>query len=225
MVDQQPLERTSFRSWLHDILQSAARAVAPQAPQHGPKWLPTIQLSSGRTFNFESPSALTIEEIASALSKICRFTGQCEPFYSVAQHAVHTSYLVDPRFAWEALHHDDVEAVVNDMASPLKRLIPEYKRIEHRCEVPILAAFGIDANAMPVEVKQADLRALRTEQRDLMVPNPVQWQRLDATPDPRCIVPVSPEVAKRMFLARYYELAARRARHALTPRHQELAAA
>lgn len=199
-----------LRLWLHELLLSAARTIEPRAA-NVPEWEPTIKLSSGRKFNFLHPTALTLDEIASALSKICRFTGQCEPFYSVAQHAVHVSYLVDPRFAWEALHHDNVEAVVGDMASPLKRLNPGYKRIEHRCEVPILAAFGIDANAMPPEVKQADLRALSTEQRDLMVPDDEHCQTPNIQPDPRPIVPLAPEAAKALFLARYNELAARRA--------------
>ena len=72
-----------FRIWLHKLLTSAAQAIEPRAAGV-PDWDPTIQLSSGRKFNFEHPTPLTLDEIASALSKICRFTGQCEPFYSVA---------------------------------------------------------------------------------------------------------------------------------------------
>jgi hypothetical protein len=190
-------------------------AVPPR--QWAPVKGPTILLSTGRYFSFEHPSTLTVQEVAHALSKLCRFTGQCRSFYSVAQHSVLVSRLVPPEFAWEALHHDDVEAVVGDMSSPLKRLIPAFKVIEHRCEKPILAGFGIDADAMSPSVKHADLVALRTEQRDLMVPrgevegrlpDGVVWTDLEGIePSPAKIYPVLPDIAEQMFLDRYWELA------------------
>lgn len=167
---------------------------------------PTILLSTGRYFSFENPAAMTVQEVAHALSKLCRFTGQCREFYSVAQHAVLVSRLAPPEFAWEALHHDDGEAVMGDMTSPLKRLIPEYKVIEHRCERAILAGFGIDADNMPPAVKQADLVALRTEQRDLMASREVWTDMHGIHPDARRIIPVPPGIAEQMFLDRYWEL-------------------
>lgn len=60
-------------------------------------------------------------EIAHSLSIINRFTGWTIYPYSVAQHAVLTSYLVEPTFALQALHHDDHECVVGDISSPMKR--------------------------------------------------------------------------------------------------------
>lgn len=172
---------------------------------------PTIKLSSGRYFSFENPEPLTIKEIAHALSNICRFTGHCREFYSVAQHAVLVSRLIEPEFAWEGFHHDDGESVVGDMASPLKRLLPGYKAIERRCELPILAAFGIDADNMPPQVKVADLKALRTEQRDVMSGDGELWSDLSGI-EPACerIFPVAPHIAEQMFLDRYWELSKRR---------------
>lgn len=176
----------------------------PPAPTLGP----TILLSTGRYFSFEHPTALTIEEIAHALSKLSRFTGHCRKFYSVAQHAVLVSRLVPSEDAWEGLHHDDGEAVMGDMASPLKRLIPQYKVIEKRCEKPILAGFGIDASNMSPNVKHADFVALRTEQRDLMNAKGHVWTDLEGIqPSENHIVrPVSPKKAEQMFLDRYWEL-------------------
>lgn len=168
---------------------------------------PTILLSSGRYFSFEEPSALTVEEVAHALSKICRFTGHCSSFYSVAQHAVLVSRLTPPEHAWEGLHHDDGEAVTGDMATPLKRLVPEFKVIERRCEKAILGGFGIDADNMPPSVKQADLVALRTEQRDLMNARGGLWSDLEGIqPDPVRVFPVPPHIAEQMFIDRYREL-------------------
>ena len=174
----------------------------------------TILLSTGRYFDFMEPSTLTVEEVAHALSKICRFTGHCAEFYSVAQHAVLVSRLIAPEFAWEGLHHDDGESVVGDMASPLKRLIPAYKTIEKRCEKAILAGFGIDADNMPPEVKRADLQALRTEQRDVMNRSAGGhlWTDLQGIePSPVRIFPVPPHIAEQMFLDRHWELSRVRA--------------
>lgn len=172
---------------------------------------PTILLSTGRYFSYEQPSALTVEEVAHSLSKLCRFTGHCRPFYSVAQHAVLVSRLVPSQWAWEALHHDDAEAVMGDMNSPLKRLLPEYKAIEKRCEKAILGGFGIDSENMPPDVKHADLMALRTEQRDLMAPREVWTDLLGIEPAAARVFPVPPTIAEQMFLDRHWELSRLRA--------------
>lgn len=178
-------------------------------PVHGP----TILLSSGRYFSFSSPTALTPEEVAHALSHLCRFTGHCRQFYSVAQHAVLVSYLAPPEYAYEALHHDDVEAVVGDMASPLKALVPAYKEIEKRCERAILAGFGIDYGNLLTwqNVKHADLVALRTEQRDLMPTKGEVWSDLvGIQPAAMQIAPLPPAEAAAMYLQRHEELEHRR---------------
>lgn len=175
---------------------------------------PTILLSSGRYFDFRDPQPLTIEEVAHALSKLCRFTGQCRRFYSVAQHSVHVSRLVPPHLALQGLLHDAVEAVLGDMSGPLKRLFPEYKALEHRVEAVILQGFGLPAQLDPL-VKHADLVALRTEQRDLMHKEGGLWTCLDGIePDSATIYPWDFTVtAKLEFLDRYAELTGGNARH------------
>ena len=62
-----------------------------------------------------------VAEVAHSLSIINRFTGWTIYPYPVAQHAVFTSYLVEPEFALHALHHDDHECVAGDISSPMKR--------------------------------------------------------------------------------------------------------
>ena len=53
---------------------------------------------SGLYIDFLDPSknVYTIEDISEALSKICRFTGHTNSFYSVAQHSYICSLLVPP---------------------------------------------------------------------------------------------------------------------------------
>src|SRR5579872_2947230 len=84
---------------------------------------PWIQTASGLEFPLFEPrlDAINIEDIAHGLSMICRFTGQCARFYSVAEHSVHVSHLVPREDAAWGLLHDAAEAYLGDVASPLKK--------------------------------------------------------------------------------------------------------
>ncbi len=64
-----------------------------------------IQTLSGKKFDYVNATVddIEIEDIATALSHICRFAGYLPEFYSVAQHSVLCSQLVEPEFAFAAL--------------------------------------------------------------------------------------------------------------------------
>ncbi|VWC96208.1 hypothetical protein BCO18175_03727 [Burkholderia contaminans] len=178
---------------------------------------PAILTASGRYFDFLSPDpdSIVIEDIATALSRICRFTGHTTRFYSVAQHSVLVSYLVPQEFALQGLLHDASEAYLGDVSSPLKQLLPDYKVIEKRVERAILERFGLPFPLHP-SIKDVDLRALVGERRDFMpepidsyrVTDSVAWSWTDgveAAPDePRYAF--TPEEARAMFLDRYKTL-------------------
>ncbi len=170
----------------------------------------SIQLSNGLYFDFldPDPDVLDIWTIANALAKICRFTGQLpgDAIYSVAQHSVIVSYLVPPEDAMYGLMHDAAEALVGDVAAPLKQLLPAYKEIEHRAEYAVAVAFDLPT-ALPPTVKRADLVALATEKRDLMPSHPEPWPCLDGIqPHAGYIDPWQPSYAAIHYHARLLQL-------------------
>ncbi len=79
-----------------------------------------IQTLSGKKFDYLNSTTddVEIEDIATALSHICRFNGHLPEFYSVAQHSVLCSQIVPPEFAFEALMHDAAEAYCQDIPAP-----------------------------------------------------------------------------------------------------------
>lgn len=173
---------------------------------------PSIQLASGRFFHFNAFTLkdVTIEDIAASLSKLCRFTGHCKRFYSVAQHSVLVSQIVPPEHALTGLLHDATEAYINDLSRPMKMLVPAYGEFEHTKLWPVIAAKFDLPDVLPPCIKEADNVALVTEKRDLM-PAPVgnidDWSWAADFPRlPQKIKPVGDVAAKRMFLARYRAL-------------------
>lgn len=174
-----------------------------------------IQTYSGLYFDLAEPKSDTIrlEDVAHALAHLCRYTGHCSEFYSVAQHCVIVSRYVPRELALAGLLHDAAEAYIGDVARPLKDLMKsmggDYKAIEHRVEAVVEEAFGLPEGILDApEVKNIDTRALLSEKRDLMSDEPHSWRVWTEgyEPLPTRIYPVLPKTAKQMFLRRYEEL-------------------
>lgn len=168
-----------------------------------------IQTLSGKKFDYLNSTAddVEIEDIATALSHICRFSGHLPEFYSVAQHSVLCSQLVPPEFAFEALMHDAAEAYCQDLPAPLKALLPDYQRIETLVDELIRDKFNIGREMSSV-VKYADLVMLATERRDLEIDDGSVWPCLEGIPasDLIQIVPLRPGQAYGLFINRFNEL-------------------
>lgn len=168
----------------------------------------SVYLQAGMGFDLSAPdsSSYTIADVAHALSNICRYTGHCHGFYSVAQHSVHVSRVVPPEDALAGLMHDAPEAFIGDVSKPLKILLPDYAEIERMVETSVLRRFGIETT-LPKSVKLADVIMLRTEQRDIMKAESHVWSFANGvSPLQEKIVPMPPEAARDLFLARFAEL-------------------
>lgn len=155
------------------------------------------------------PANIHIEDIAHALSNNCRFTGHVKTFYSVGQHSVLASYIVEAGHELTALLHDASEAYLSDFARPIKQqpgFGDLYREVEEKLMLAIAEKFGI-IWPMPSDVKLADNILLVTEARDLMhgtddwAPEYQDIPKLDET-----IVSWLPEEVEMRFLDRYNEL-------------------
>lgn len=174
-----------------------------------------ISLLSGAKFNYNKPeeSDVTIEDIASALSNVCRFSGHLPRFYSVAQHLVNTSRIVSPSNRFTALMHDTAEAFTNDLPTPLKWALPIFKELEVSIESAMGKKFGFEY-PYPQEVKEADTIMLMLEKYyvkgdDSIWPLYEKYDKFYVEPY-RHLVNIEhswqPVRAKREFLERFYEL-------------------
>ena len=151
-----------------------------------------------------------IEDIAHALSMLCRYGGHCRHFYSVAEHSVHVSYLVPPEHALTGLMHDATEAYLVDMPRPIKAGFPQYKEMEAKLWTFIAQRFYLP-EVLPHEVEVADGHMLFHEQAALMrhAPDRLVWGMGRPKPDvvrPDMIKCWTPFEAKRQFHTRFQEL-------------------
>ena len=172
-----------------------------------------ITTLSGKHFNYLDiqQDAITIEDIANALSNICRFAGHLPYFYSVGQHSVLTSIIVPQEFALEALLHDAAEAYLTDIPAPLKSLLPDYRAVEDEVDDAIRQKFNLPREQHPA-VKYADLVMLASERRDFEIDDGTVWPMLDGVipTDQFVINPVGPRQSYGMFMNRFNQLMERR---------------
>ena len=129
-----------------------------QPPKH------SIRTFSGKYFDFEQmdPDTICIDDIAHALAHIPRWTGHTAQPYSVGQHCIMAAFAVDSGYKLDALLHDATEAYMNDIARPLKSLLPDYKALEERLHGVIAEKFGL-ISPMPDAVKFQDWTLLWNE--------------------------------------------------------------
>lgn len=160
-------------------------------------WIVTF---TGRQFWPLDPRVddIDIRDIAHGLSNMCRFTGQCREFYSVAEHSYRCASEAPNWLALSMLLHDASEAYLCDVSRPVKHAkgMESYREAEAR----LMAVIGerYDVSFDDPLVHQIDDSMLMTEKRDLMPPSPT-WS-VHNPPFPTMIVPYTPRGAELLFL-------------------------
>ena len=197
-------------------------------PDRGP-WMQTF---TGEAFYPFDPryQEVNIIDIASALSKQCRFAGHCKNFYSVAQHSVHVCKLVEgfckklnmsdydiSFYMLNALLHDAAEAYCLDFPHPIKIGLLEYtdiyKKLEHNIQNTIITALFdnidkpkyLNITHMENMIHYCDNIALATEKRDNMGKSPMPWIELP-DPDSEFLICYNHVTAYNMFIEKFNDL-------------------
>ena len=153
------------------------------------------------------PEDVKIEDIAHALSQVCRFAGHSIWPYSVGHHSLLVSANCRPENALVGLLHDAPEAFVGDMVTPLKRDMPTFEAAERGWALAIGDAFGLGEQlvALPADVKEADVRALMTEKRDVMSTCSHPWHSV-GEPFETSITPATAPYIEDAFMRRFESL-------------------
>lgn len=177
-----------------------------------------LQTNSGKqVFPLDiRPEQIDIDDIAHALSQLCRFNGHTSRFYGVAEHSVRVSQAIKLLEGFQeltidrqqillraALLHDASEAFLVDVPSPIKPHLTGYIELERRVQAVVARKFGLDPEDLehPL-VKKADAILAATEKRDLLGPEPAPWAVMP-TPLDEKIIPWNPVTAKLLFLDRF----------------------
>lgn len=92
------------------------------------------------------PEMISVEDISWGLANQCRFIGQMEYFYSLAQHGMLVASLVSPRIQFKGLNHDNTEAYMGDVSRFLKHsaFMKGYRILEAELSDVIDQALGIE---------------------------------------------------------------------------------
>ncbi len=177
----------------------------------------TIRLIGGEYFKVTEPlhpanPQIPIQAIGRGLSNTCRFGGQIEKYYSVAEHSVLASRMVPPEHARAALMHDGSEALIHDITKPLKMALPDYQAIEADLDLVIALQYDLPTRMAP-EVKAVD-RALLYVEKVALTGDRSEWFEADRPTNEMIrlaggiieIGCLQPQEAYEAFMARAQEL-------------------
>lgn len=179
-----------------------------------------IGLSNGRLINLLAfrPCDVDIKIIAHALSMQCRYGGHTRHHYSVAQHSVYVSQMIEEsggtrKEILAGLLHDGSEAYLQDLVRGIKVGIKDdgqmYAKLEDEIQGMIYRKYGVRRfREYHHEIKYWDNRVLGAEIKQL-IPAKGPWRRLNQAlvPAPIKIKRWSPNQAKKKFLERFHACA------------------
>lgn len=159
--------------WQEHFKQSVPVGTQLALPFHsftharGP-WIQTAPSNTKYYFLSATPFEIKVEDVAFHLAGIYRYTGGSR--ITVAQHCVVASRMAARHYTRKGgyhlpakmLVHDSPEAFLGDASSPLKSLLPDYKRLEAYNEAVFEERFDLFWTQDPL-VKEIDRRLMLTE--------------------------------------------------------------
>lgn len=183
---------------------------------------------SGKKFYPLHPEVLEIDvrDIAHALARNNRYGGHLDcPLYSVAQHSVHVMELAFEKyrreigklyglgaamFQLQALLHDASEAYMMDMPYPIKKILPDFQKLEARLEQHIMDYFNLPYPVHPI-IKEVDKKIRVAEAHSLSFGWEIDTFLENIGPNSEeylnyKIVPLDAFTAEKMFLDNFYAL-------------------
>lgn len=152
------------------------------------------------------PDQIDLRDLSRGLATECRFLGQIETPYYVAEHVLHVASRVEQPHRALAVLHDAPEAWTRDIPRPFKRLLEAcgfpMQEIERRILNAVLRKFGVPWSPEGWEkVIEAD-DALLLFEGERMVPNYRDWGLTSRLSIPSWQVQLhywSSEVCRRKF--------------------------
>lgn len=160
------------------------------------------------------PDVIRIDDIAHALSLICRYNGHVDHHYSVAQHSLEVVRFLQDKGAptsvqLEGLLHDAAEAYMGDLASPLKhnRHMHAYAIAEQRLQEAILKRYLPNTVYQWDQVKVADDAAYQMERISFLFPFETAEDMMYEKFGRSVIVPKEPAEVEQEFLFKFRTLA------------------
>jgi len=161
-------------------------------------WITTY---TGKRFHFldPQPEEIDIIDIAHHLSLLCRFTGACREFYSVAEHSIRVADILPRELKLAGLLHDAAESYTNDISRPVK-----YSHKLEETEALISVAIGKKFNVelSHPKIKEADNIMIATEAKDLM-DNMDRWAELPEPLESKIEPFISAKYVEHLFLLRF----------------------
>lgn len=143
-----------------------------------------VRVKSGNHFYVldPRPEDITVNDIAHSLANLCRFTGHGDRFYCVGEHSILCARAAR-KLGYSTLQqlycllHDASEAVMNDLARPVKQNIPQYKEIEDNVMAVMWKVVGLPK---PTE---EDYKIVKLMDNTLLVNEMEQLMSRDDIPD------------------------------------------
>ena len=168
----------------------------------------TVRTFTGKNVDLVNPDPgqICIEDIAHHLAKLDRYNGAGHWPYSVGQHSLLVAEALPGEYKLQGLLHDATEAYLGDVVSPLKALLPEYRKIEQNVMSAICKSFDITF-PRPKIIKRADQSVMAAEMEQV-----VKWpdlaKRPELPPPPKNMViqQMGWKEVKGIFLERFQEL-------------------